>query len=95
MNVMTKILVAESNDSTLARTLTDAGMNVGRTEMTHLATLHQAQAGPPDVLVVDVRGGRAIPSDVLALQRRHPRLGVIAVQNSLEPAFLLEAIARA
>ena len=89
---MTRILVAESRDSTLARTLAAAGMNVGRTEVTHLTRLAGTPAGPPDVLVADLRGLAGIPSELRLLRQKHPRVGVIAVTATLDPGVLLGAM---
>jgi pilus assembly protein CpaE len=53
-----------------------------------------AAQSPPqaDVLIVDLRGFSAVPSEVAAIKRQHPPLGIIIVASSLDPVLMLEAM---
>ena len=49
-------------------------------------------ADVPQVVVLDVRGTRAVPPGVAELTQARPSLGVVIVASSLEPALMLEAL---
>src|SRR5262245_14685100 len=57
-----------------------------------LATLAHAAARQPDVVVVDVRGGQALPAAIALLRRQHPTTPVLLVTSSLDPAVVLDAM---
>jgi len=57
------------------------------------AGLASLDAGaPPDVLVLDLRAGAAVPSDLATFKRRHPRTGVVIAVPAFDPKIMLEAM---
>jgi pilus assembly protein CpaE len=58
-------------------------------ELTVLAT---ASAPQPDVVILDLRDGRAVPPSVGILKRQHPLTGVLIVASELDPTVMLEAM---
>ena len=64
-----------------------------RCAVAELAALAQPRRRQPDVVVVDVRGGQALPPAVAALKRQHPDdARSLLVASSLDPALMLEAM---
>jgi pilus assembly protein CpaE len=90
--VNTEVVIVGAKDRELGRLL--AAVNLRSTELpaTELATLAHAAARQPDVVIVDLRGGQALPSAVAALKRQHPTTPVLLVTSTLEPAVVLEAM---
>jgi len=54
--------------------------------------LVDAEAAQPDVLLVDVRGGRRVPVELSAIKRQHPATNVMLLASSLDPALMLEGM---
>jgi pilus assembly protein CpaE len=63
-------------------TLTPAGLTL----------LTGPAARQPDALVVDLRGGSAVPAALAALTRQHPGTGVVLIASSLDPSLLVDAM---
>jgi pilus assembly protein CpaE len=57
-----------------------------------LATLTDAKAPQPDVLLVDVRRTPAVPPQLGALKRQHPATNIILLAATLEPTLMLEGM---
>jgi len=57
-----------------------------------LLALANASSSQPDVLVLDLRDGSAIPPSVATLKRQHPTTGVLILASRLDPAVMLEAM---
>jgi pilus assembly protein CpaE len=90
--VNTEVVIVGAKDRELGRLL--AAVNLRTTELpaAELVTLAHAAARQPDVVVVDLRGGQALPPAVAALKRQHPTTPVLLVTSTLEPAVVLEAM---
>jgi len=90
--VNTEVVIVGAKDRELGRLL--AAVNLRSTELpaAELATLAHAAARQPDVVIVDLRGGQALPPAVAALKRQHPTTPVLLVTSTLEPAVVLEAM---
>jgi pilus assembly protein CpaE len=86
---ITLVLGADREPEDLLRA---AGMHVTTTTEAGLAFLSAPQAQQPDAIVVDLRGGLAVPSVLATITRQHPETGVVLLAATLDPAMLLEAM---
>jgi pilus assembly protein CpaE len=57
-----------------------------------LSTLLESKASQPDVLLVDVRGGRPMPAELATLTRLHPSTNVVLLASALDPTLMLEGM---
>ena len=88
----THLIVVEGEDPHLSAKARDAGLDVVSTiSLEQLADLENGSRMPEAVLV-DLRGYTELPPVVMSLKRRFPRLGVIVVAATLEPALMLQAM---
>jgi pilus assembly protein CpaE len=90
--VVPEVLVVDPLDRELERMLGEAGMRTARANGGELAALAHPAAHEPDVLVVDLRGGRGVPAALSAVKKHHPNVGVLVVASAPDPAVLLEAM---
>jgi pilus assembly protein CpaE len=87
-----QIAVVDPMDRDIERILHECGMRAGRLTGSELAELAHPIAHPPDVIVVDIRGGRAMPAALAAVKRQHGTAGILVVASSPDPRVLLEAM---
>jgi pilus assembly protein CpaE len=88
----THLVVVEASDRQLSAFAREAGLEVASTlSFEKLAALEGAQR-LPDVLLLDLRGQGSVPPTVASLKRRHPRVGMVIVAETLDPAMMLEAM---
>ena len=57
-----------------------------------LLALANSSSSQPDVVILDLRDGSAIPPSVATLKRQHPTTGVLILASRLDPAVMLEAM---
>lgn len=57
-----------------------------------LAGVPRSSVGIPEAMLVDVRGDRSILTQVAAIKRRYPSMGVAIVARSLDPELMLEGM---
>ncbi|HTH01413.1 MAG TPA: hypothetical protein VL882_14180 [Vicinamibacterales bacterium] len=57
-----------------------------------LNSLLDAKASQPDLVLIDIRRGSAVPSQLATLKRQHPATNVILLTSTLDPAVMLEAM---
>jgi len=57
-----------------------------------LNSLLDAKASQPDLVLIDIRRGSAVPSPLDTLKRQHPATNVILLTSTLDPAVMLEAM---
>src|SRR5688572_26955672 len=69
-----------------------AGMHVTNLTETGLSLLTVPSAKQPDAIVIDLRGGAAMPAAVSALTRTHADTGVVIIAATLDPKLLVEAM---
>lgn len=86
-----QVRVFGSNDERLGALLTAIGCQVTQAPAADLQRLASSTSAPP-VIVIDVRGGAALPAGVAAMRRHHPEVAVLLVAPSLEPSLLLDAM---
>lgn len=86
------VLVVDPLDRELEAMLASCGVRTTRVGSAELMALVHPAAQAPDVLVVDLRGGRVMPAAVAAVKRQHPDVGVVVVASTQDPALLLEAM---
>ena len=55
-----------------------------------LNSLLDAKASQPDLVLIDIRRGSAVPSQLATLKRQHPATNVILLTSTLDPAVMLE-----
>jgi len=90
--VSSEVAIIGAKDRELERLLIAIGLRTSLLPVGDLVTLAHAAARQPDVVVVDLRGGQALPPAVAMLKRQHPVTPVLLVCSSLEPAIVLEAM---
>ena len=66
-----------------------SGRVSGLTWLSDLGPLADPKASQPDVLLVDLRGGRPAPAELAALKRQHPSTNVMLLASALDPALML------
>ena len=90
---MTTVLtVVGPRDAKLEELLRASGRVRTITWLSDLSTLVDAKAAQPDVLLVDVRRGSAVPPQLAALKRQHPATNVVLLAAALDPALMLEGM---
>lgn len=87
-----KITVAGTRDRQLSEFLKIAGMTVTSVPMRELEGLALSSTNAPDAVVIDLRDSPTIPTNLLALKRQHPVMGIVIVAARLDPALMLEAM---
>ncbi len=87
-----EVAIIGAKDREIERLLAAINLRTTQLPASELATLAHAAARQPDVVVVDLRGGQALPPTVAMLKRQHPTTPVLLVCSSLEPAIVLEAM---
>jgi pilus assembly protein CpaE len=90
--VSSEVVIVGAKDRELERLLGAIGLHTSLLPVADLATLAHAAARQPDIVVVDLRGGQALPPAVAMLKRQHPATSVLLVTSTLEPAIVLEAM---
>ncbi len=86
------ILVVDPLDRELEQLLQACNMRAIRSSAPELAPLIHPGAQLPDVIIVDTRGARGIPSSLAAVKRQHPGVGILVVGSESDPSVLLEAM---
>ena len=87
-----EVVIIGAKDRELERLLGAINLRTNPLPLSELAMLAHAAAHQPDVVIVDLRGGQALPAAVAALKRQHPSTPVLLVTSTLEPAIVLEAM---
>ncbi len=86
------ILVVDPLDRELEQLLHACNMRAIRSSAPELGPLAHPGAQLPDVIIVDTRGARGIPSALAAVKRQHPEIGILVVGSESDPSVLLEAM---
>jgi pilus assembly protein CpaE len=86
------VLVVDPLDRELEQLLHACNMRATRSSAPELAALVHASAQLPDVIVVDTRGARGLPSSLSAVKRQHPNIGILVVGSESDTSMLLEAM---
>jgi pilus assembly protein CpaE len=86
------VLVVDPRDRELEQLLHACGMRAIRSSAAELAALVHPGAQQPHVIMVDTRGGRAIPASLGPIKRQHPNVGIVVVASESDPVMLLEAM---
>jgi pilus assembly protein CpaE len=90
--VATHVTILEPANGELAGLLRGPGMNV-RVMSPQAALTSLDHAGtPPNVVVIDLRSGGQIPSDLSTFKRRHAHTGIVIVVPAFDPAIMLDAM---
>ena len=90
---MTSVLtIVGPRDPKLEELVRASGRVTTVTWLSDLSTLVGAKATQPDVLLVDVRRGPAVPTELATLKRQHPTTNVILLATTLDPALMLEGM---
>ena len=87
-----EVVIVGAKDRELERLLSAINLRTSQLPTVELATLAHAAARQPGVVVIDLRGGQALPPTVATLKRQHPTTPVLLVTSSLEPSVVLEAM---
>lgn len=87
-----EVLVVDPLDRELEKMLAEIGMQAPRATAADLLALAHPAGHEPDVLLIDLRGGRAVPAGLAAVKRQRPHLGILVVASQPDPALLLEAM---
>jgi pilus assembly protein CpaE len=87
-----EVVIIGAKDRELERLLGPLNLRTSQLPSAELATLAHAAAHQPDIVIVDLRGGQALPSAVALLKRQHPTTPVLLITSTLEPSVVLEAM---
>lgn len=90
--LITEVLVVDPLDRQLEQFLGACGLRATRGSAAELTALAHPSAHPPEVVVVDTRGARALPPSMAAVKRQHPATGFLVVAAESDPTVLLEAM---
>jgi pilus assembly protein CpaE len=83
------VLATDRQPEDLLRT---AGMHVTNVTEAGLIHLTASSSKQPDAIVIDLRGGSAVPATLSTLTRNHPATGVVIIAATLDPKLLVEAM---
>ena len=87
-----EVFIVGAKDRELEALLAACNVRTSQLPAAEFANLAHAAARQPDVVVLDLRGGQALPAAVAVLKRQHPTTPVLVVTSSLEPTLVLEAM---
>ena len=91
-HITANVLVVSPQDRGLEQVLIECGARPSVIGAGELAALAHPAAHAPDVLLVDLRGGSAMPAALATVRRAHPNLGIAVVASTPDPQVLLEAM---
>lgn len=86
------ITIVGSSDPRLESIVRESGRVSKISSAQDFKPLLDPRATHPDVVLVDLRGAREVPSQLAALKRQHPATNVILLMSTLEPTLMLQAI---
>ena len=86
------ITIVGSSDPRLESIVRESGKVSKISSAPDFKPLLDPRATHPDVVLVDLRGVREVPSQLAALKRQHPATNVILLMSTLEPTLMLQAI---
>ena len=86
------LTIVGSRDPKLEELVRASGRVATVTWLADLSTLVDPKAPQPDVLLVDLRRGSAVPPQLATLKRQHPATNVILLASTLDPALMLEGM---
>jgi pilus assembly protein CpaE len=92
VNVVVEVAVVDAQDRQIEQLTAASGMRTRSLSLEELGFLVSPSTRQPDVVIIDLRGGRALPSSVSTLRKNHPGTGVMVVASTLDPALMLEAM---
>ncbi len=87
-----EVVIVGATDRDLERLLVECNMRPSTMATSELPSFAHPVARQPDVFIIDVRGGRPLPSALPMLKRQHPTTPVVLVTTSFDPALVLEAM---
>jgi pilus assembly protein CpaE len=87
-----EVFIVGAKDRELDRLLAACNVRTSELPPAEFASLAHPAARQPGVVVLDLRGGQALPPAVAILKRQHPTTPVLVVTSSLEPTLVLEAM---
>jgi pilus assembly protein CpaE len=79
-------------DRQLPDLLRACGAQVASIEIGDLKTLAEAAVRPPDVIVLDARDRRTLPTELAVVKRQHPVIGILVVLPRLDGTLVLDAM---
>jgi pilus assembly protein CpaE len=79
-------------DRQLPELLRACGAQVASIEIGDLKALAEPVVRPPDVIVVDARDRRTMPTELAVVKRQHPAIGILVVLPRLDGTLVLEAM---
>lgn len=86
------VIVVDAQDRAIEQILGSCGIRSSAMSAADLSALAHPSSRQPDVVILDLRGGRALPPSVPLLKRAHPAVGLLVVATQPEPALMLEAM---
>lgn len=86
------LTIVGKRDPKLEELVRASGRVTTVTWLADLTTLVDPKAAQPDVLLVDVRQGGAVPPQLATLKRQHPATNVVLLAAKLDPALMLEGM---
>lgn len=86
------VIIVGSRDIVLEQMLGTAGYKAKTVAIQDLSGLLSASAKVPSLLVMDLRGAAAVPSELAMFKRHHARVPVLVVAPKLDPAVMLDAM---
>ncbi|MCX6544251.1 MAG: AAA family ATPase [Acidobacteria bacterium] len=90
--MVSEVIVVDARDRAIEQMLSACGMRTTSISGGDLTSLAHPSAHQPDVVILDLRGGRPLPPAVSLLKRAHPGTGLLIVASSLESGLMLEAM---
>jgi pilus assembly protein CpaE len=90
--VTSVLTIVGPRDPRLEELIRASGRVTSVTWLSDLSTLTEVKAKQPDVLLIDIRRGAAVPVQLAALKRHHPSTQVVLLASTLEPALMLEGM---
>jgi pilus assembly protein CpaE len=89
---VTHVTVVEAANGTLGPLLRNTGVATTSIPALDPLVALESTATVPDVVLIDLRGEPVLPPAVSTFKRRFPRVGVVIVADTLDPALMLEGM---
>ena len=86
------LTIVGNRDPRLEELVRACGLPIASSWVPDIGSLLEAHAVQPDVVLIDVRGHKRVPSELSLLKKQHPLSNVMLLATALDPTLMLEGM---
>jgi pilus assembly protein CpaE len=90
--VAVSLTIIGNRDPRLEELMRSCGLPIASSWVSDIGILLDAHAVQPDVVLIDVRGHKRVPSELPLLKKQHPLTNIVLLATALDPALMLEGM---